>query len=68
MINSALNAKKVPTYVRLQQMAYNEMGNQSGLLGMTATSRMLPATMRDVILSAATRVDHNNINPTGDQK
>lgn len=48
-------------------MTYNEKGNLSRLLGTTATSGMLLPNMREVILSAALRVNPNLIDGNGDE-
>lgn len=63
----ALSTKKVLTHVRLQQMAYNEKGNLSRLLGAIASSGIPVPSMRGVILSAVKRADPNIIDATEDQ-
>lgn len=66
-VNTALSPKKISIQVQLQRMTYNKNDNLSGLLEATATSRILLPTIREVILSAARRINLSTIDETKDQ-
>lgn len=64
----AVSAMNILTHVLLHRMTYNKKSNLSGLLGVTATSEMVLPAMKEVMLTAARKVDPNFLEETGDQK
>lgn len=67
-LNMALSVAKVPTYIRIQRLSYNEKGNLGSLMAPASASSMLLPQHQELVLKMVRQLDQYVTNSTGDQR